>query len=295
MNRRDFLKISSLLTFNFLLTRKNVFAPKNRLEQKVNVNLPSYSLTLMNFLGGDLKETFIFPVGIGKGYGEKRQTPIGTGFIYEKRKEITFRYEKERPNRKKGDLINWTNTYDEHGKPKSYPMPYSQMRGLGMKIKTDSFNYSTDFVIHSTTDEFTVGTPTSDGCLRVRMEDMLNLYDKISPLIRQGILKKIVPIKISYNLVELDQETIKLHANIYNKNIDTIQEFKEKITETDFNKEDFDYNKMKKEFALANKEFSVAHKQILNILSKHHPHNFVPLYLKENLHKTYKISNFLRG
>ena len=296
MDRRDFLKISSLSVLNFLFSRKDVFASKNRLEQRVNVNLPAYSLTLTNFLGRNLEETFIFPIGIGKGHGGRRQTPIGRGFIYDKRKEITFRYGADYPNIKikKGDIIKWTNTYDEHGKPKGYPMPYSQMRGLGMMIKTNLFDYSNNFVIHSTTDEFTIGTPTSSGCLRVGMEDMLNLYDRISPSTIQGDLKKIVPIKISYNLIELDQETIKLHANVYNKNIDIIQEFKEKITETDFNQEDFDYNKMKKAFTSANRKFRITHKRILKVLSKHHPHNFVPLYLKENLHKTYKTYNFLR-
>jgi len=289
ITRRNFLQISSLLTFN-LSKKNNVFA-QNKLEQKIKINLPGYSLTLMNFVDGNLEETFSFSVGIGKGYDGRKQTPIGTGFIDEKRKTVVFRYGENYPHLKinKGDVIRWTNTYDEKGNPIGYRMPYSEMRGLGMKIRTGSSNYYYDeFVIHSTTDEFTIGTPTSDGCLRVGMKDMLKLYDLISPEIKQGIIKKQIPIDISYDLVKLNNENIELHADIYNKNIDVVQELKKKTTE------DFDYNKIQEEFALANEQFIVAHKQILNILSKSHPHNFVPLDLREKLHKTYKISSFLR-
>ena len=287
ITRRNFLRVSSLLASGFFLGN-NVFA-QNKLEQKVKINLPDYSLDLMNFVDGNLEETFSFPVGIGKGCCGRKQTPVGTGFIDEKRKTVVFRYGEDYPhlNIKKDDIIKWTNTFDEKGKPTGYRMPYSKMRGLGMKIKSGSSDYYyNDFVIHSTTDEFTIGTPTSSGCLRVGMKDMLKLYDLTSPEIKRGSIK--IPIEISYDLVELNNENIELHANIYNKNIDPVQELKKKTTE------DFDYNKIQEEFALANEQFNVAHKQILNILSKSHPHNFVPLDLRERLHKTYKISSFLR-
>ena len=98
LTRRDFLKISLLLTSNLLLNKKYVFAYQKGLEQIVNVNLPAYSLTLMNFIDGNLEESFIFPIGIGKGYYGRRQTPTGTGFVYEKRKRIILRYGKDYPN-----------------------------------------------------------------------------------------------------------------------------------------------------------------------------------------------------
>ena len=211
VTRRNFLQVSLLLASGFFLGKNDVFALQNKLEQKVKINLPNYLLTLMNFVDGNLEEIFSFPVGIGKGYGRRKQTPIGTGFIDEKRKTVVFRYGKDYPDFKinQGDIIRWTNTYDEGGKPTGYRMPYSQMRGLGMKIRTGSSNYYyNDFVIHSTTDEFTVGTPTSSGCIRVGMKDMLKLYDLASPEIKQGIIKKPIPIEISYDLVEINNERI---------------------------------------------------------------------------------------
>jgi len=297
ITRRDFFKVSSLLVFNFLLRKNDVFAFQNELEQRIKINLPAYSLTLMNYINGNLEETLIFPVGIGKGCYGRKQTPISEGFIYEKRKKVVFRYGKDYPhlNINKGDVIRWTNTFDENGKPEGYRMPYSKMRGLAMKIKPDRYNtYYDDFVIHSTTDEFTVGIPASGGCIRVKMEDMLRLYNIVSPQVEEGILEKQIPIEISYGLIKLNKKSIKLHANIYNKDIDLVQEFKKEIKKTEFNQEDFDYDKIEQVFRLVNKEFNIVHKQILNVLSKTYPKNFVPVYLREQLHRDYEISNFLR-
>ena len=298
VTRRDFVKIGLMLAFSSIAKKKNVFAISHKLEQKVKINLPAYSLTLMNYINGNLKETLVFPVGIGKGCYGRKQTPISKGFIYEKRKKVIFRYEKDYPhlNIDKGDVIKWTNTFDKNGKPKGYCMPYSKMRGLGMKIKPDCYNlYYNDFVIHSTTDEFTIGTPASNGCIRVRIEDMLRLYDLISPQIEEGILQKQIPIEISYDLIKLNKKSIKLHANVYNKDINLVKEFKKEIKKTEFNQGDFDYDKIEQLFRLANKEFNSVHKQILNVLSKTYPKNFVPVYLREQLHRNYEISDFLKG
>jgi len=295
--RRNFLQFGLFLTSDFFLGENKVFASQEKLEQKLKINLPDYSLNLMNFVDGKLKETFSFPVGIGKGYDGRKQTPIGTGFIDEKRKTVVFRYGKDNPelNIHKGDIIKWTNTYDDDDNPTGYKMPYSQMRGLGMQIRTNFSNYYyNDFVIHSTTDEFTIGTPASGGCLRVGIKEMLRLYDLVSPETKQGTLENPIPIKTSYDLVELNNEKVKLHANIYNKKIDPVQELKKKITNK-FNPEDFDFNKIQQEFTSANEQFIIAHKQILTLLSKSFPNNFVPSSLKEKLHKTYDISSFLRG
>lgn len=298
VTRRDFVKIGLMSLFSSIVKKKDVFAIPHKLEQKVKINLPAYSLTLMNYIDGNLEETFVFPVGIGKGCYGRKQTPISEGFIYEKRKKVIFRYEKDYPhlNIDKGDVIRWTNTFDENGKPKGYHMPYPKMRGLGMKIKPDCYNfYYDDFVIHSTTDEFTIGTPSSGGCIRVGMKDMLRLYDIISPQVKEGILKKQIPIEISYDLIKLNKKSIKLHANIYDKDINLVQEFKKEIKKTEFNQEDFNYNKIEQLFRLANKEFNIVYKQILNVLSKTYPKNFVPVYLKKQLHRNYEISDFLRG
>ncbi len=265
------------------------------LEQKVLINLPAYSLTLMNFVDGKLIDKYVFPIGIGMGYAGRPKTPIGDGFIYEKRKKIIFRYPEDYPHLDlyKDDIIMWTNTFDSKGTPIGYRMPYSKMRGLGMKIMAGSLSYN-EFVIHSTTEEFTVGSPATKGCIRLGLENMLKLYDLIAPDVEQGLLKKPIPLEIIYDLIEITRDSIVVHANVYGMDIDYIHELRKEISHSGFSGS-FNHEELRKSFSTTNEKFATVHKQILNTLLKDYPHNFVPLSLKKNLHLTLSISDIFRS
>ncbi len=290
LTRRDFLILASACTLG-LFNPEDILP--SELEQKIVLNLPSYDLNLIT----SENQIYNFPVAIGKGFDGRRKTPIGEGFVYEKRESIIFRYSKihSQNSKKKGDIIKWTNTFEEDGIPIRYAMPYSKMRGLGLKIKEQSSNlYSNSFVIHSTTDEFTLMTPSSSGCIRVGMNDMLKLYNLIEPKNKSGLLKKPVPIKTTYNLVEIKDNNLVIHANVYHKKINYLDEFKKIKSNLGCNGNLFNYSKIEKEFQYAENSFIETHRQILKKLLKPFPDNFVSDQIKEKLHKIYPISEFQR-
>ncbi|MDO8517499.1 MAG: L,D-transpeptidase [Nanoarchaeota archaeon] len=288
LTRRDFIKTSSILALP--ISQSSFGSETQDLEQKIIINLPSYSLDLINFENGKFREQYSFEVGIGKGSNGRAPTPLGNGFISDKREKVIFRYGADYPllNLKKGDIIRWTNTFDENGKPQAYKMPYNEIRGLGMKIKDQKTNKEiTSCVIHSTTDEFTLGTPCSSGCIRVGMNDMVKLYDLINPELKTGNLKNPIPLNILYDLVEFRYNFFKLHADIYNKPQDYIEKFKQLAQLTNFSDSFFNYSKLEDYIEEDKQVFKQTHEEILNTLAKPYPKNFVPRNLKSKLHKTY--------
>ncbi len=289
VTRRDFLVLVSACALG-LFNPEDILP--SELEQKIVLNLPSYNL---NLITSD-NQIHSFPVAIGKGFDGRRETPTGEGFAYEKRERVIFRYGENYPQykKKKGDIIKWTNTFDENEIPVGYPMPYFKMRGLGLKIKEQSSDlYSNRFVIHSTTDEFTLMTPSSSGCIRVGMNDMLKLYDLVEPKNKSGLLKKPVPIKTTYNLVEIKDKNLVIHANVYNKKINYLDKLKKIESDLGCKNGLFNYLKIEEEFQSMESSFKKTHEQILKKLLKPFPYNFVTNQFKEKLHKKYNISEFL--
>jgi len=274
-------------------------------KQKVVINLPAYTLKVIEQKNNKTKE-YRFRIGIGRGDKESKledllkkynaeirnATPTGKGFIYEKRKRIVFRYGKSYPNLgiKKGDIIKWNNTFDAYGNPIGYWIDYKKLRGLAMKIKREKDGYEMiDFVIHSNLDEFTCGLPSSHGCIRLSVKDMLKLYDIIAPEKKQGKIN--IPLNIIYDVLEIKKDKVIIHANVYNKKIDYFEEFIKEAKEKNINKR-FDYEKIKRYFSKAQKEFFKARKIILEKMLKPYPYNYVPEEWKAKLHKTYPLSEF---
>jgi len=106
----------------------------------------------------------VFNIGIGK---PETPTPEGVGYIYEKRNKIIFRYKN---GILKGQPIQFYT--DENGF--KHPMPYSKMRALGIKI-----NGEKKYSIHSTTETNSIGKQKSNGCIRMKIEDMLELFNLV--------------------------------------------------------------------------------------------------------------------
>lgn len=297
LKRRDFLKQSAMSATGFFLGCNNVFSEQDAgheaLEQRVIINLPAYELTLTNFQNEKAVETHTFTVSIGRGAEGRKPTPTGEGLIYEKRKRIFLRYGDNFPqyNKKRGDLISWNNTFDEAGKPFGHKLDYDELRGLGMKIKPENFNYyDLSNVVHSTLDDFTIGTPSSHGCIGLTKKDMLRLFGLVAPNVENGKLKHPVKLKTTYEIVELKGDNLFIHANVYDKNMDCVEEFKAKMLMT-YPEVWFDLDKIKKEFDDASKEFQETHKQILEKLLRGWPNNYISPELKQKLHRTYKLAD----
>jgi hypothetical protein len=292
LDRRSFLKFQLVSLGRCILVGVK-HAEKSRFMQKIIINLPAYRLTLINFFDDELKAIYNFPIGIGMGFAEKSATPVGQGYIYEKRKRIIFRYPRDYPHLKinKGDIIKWTNTYSDEGVPVGYRMPYSKMRALGMKIFVGEYSYK-KYVIHSTTNQFTIRTPATRGCIRLDINNMLKLYDLISPQFGHGRISPLVPIDIVYEPVEITQDSIELHADIYNMKIDYIQEVTDELSRT-YRLKDCNLKDLENKIAKVKVKFNETHKQILKILLNDYPDNYVSPSLKKNLHFTLNISDVI--
>lgn len=110
--------------------------------------------------GEVLKE---YRVRVGK---KATPTPLGEGYIFKKRDGAIFRYQ-DPPN--KGKIIR----YSALSNGKTIKIDYKKMKALGFRIK----GHKTDkYSIHSITDYSTIGKAVSNGCIGMKIEDMLELY-----------------------------------------------------------------------------------------------------------------------
>ena len=107
-----------------------------------------------------------------------------------------------------------------------------------MKLNSDiDGQFYKCFVIHETTDWYTVGAPASKGCIRVDREDMWRLYNALDPIVTEGVLSRPVPIITYYDVAEYypDQQMVVLHANIYNRPLDYVHEILHDLKEAGIN------------------------------------------------------------
>ncbi len=203
------------------------FSQKRVLQQLAYLNIPAYSLSLYTQYDDNHWERLAIPVGVGKGSRRKNQTPTGQGKLYAKATGVTFQYGTQNPKEFVGKTITHSNTFDKETlKPVRIKMP-GDMKSIFMKINSDlDAQFYTRFVLHETTDWYTVKTPASNGCVRIEREDMRRLYKAIAPMVQEGTLSNAIPITIYYDVSEYypEQQMVVLHANIYNRQIDYTHE-----------------------------------------------------------------------
>lgn len=112
-----------------------------------------------------------YPIGIGK---PKTPTPVGRGFIRSKGKMVFFQSKgKKLPylRLKNGQWIK---------------MPNKKILGFGISIPGhDPFEY----YIHSTTNDDAINAAVSNGCVRMKILDMLELYP-LAPVGTRIIIKR---------------------------------------------------------------------------------------------------------
>lgn len=197
------------------------------LQQQVFLNIPAYTLSLYTQYTDQRWERMNIPVGVGKGMDRKHQTPTGKGELYAKAIGVTFEYGPHNPKELVGQLITHSNTFDKATlKPVRIKMP-DDMKSIFMRVTSDvDSQFYTQYVLHETTDWYTVGTPASSGCVRIDREDMLRLYNALEPSVYEGNLQTTVPITIYYDVAEYvpEQKMVVLHANIYRRPVDYMQE-----------------------------------------------------------------------
>ncbi len=163
----------------------------------------------------------MYPVSVGR---PSRQTEIGEGIIYTK----GHIYFKHHYGTNQGKLI--TVGHDKNGK--EFRIPYEKMYGLYMII-----NRTDKFVIHSTTEYWRIKQPVSSGCVRMLIDDMLDLYPLVHPVIR---------VYIRYQLFKLDGNLLTVYPDIYNKYTDIKIALLEYLKKNGFDPIIFDKEKIKK-------------------------------------------------
>ena len=163
-------RISLILLFPFL-NQTGSNEQQNNLQENQQLILVNLTKRTLELYDQD-KVIFKCKVRIGK---KGTPTPVGMGYIYEKRGRPVFRYVD--PGPQKGEVINYAECGDGLKK-----VIHSKMRALGIRIKnTDRYS------IHSTTCSETIGQNISNGCIGMTIPDMLKLY----PLVEDEAIVKI--------------------------------------------------------------------------------------------------------
>ena len=121
-------------------------------DWSIKVSKSQFLLTL--YLDGTLYR--IYQVGIGR----DNRTPVGTFKVRDK-------------------VINPAWDSPEGRIPPSDPRNILGTRWMGLEATGDTSPYLTGYGIHGTTLPDTVGTPSSAGCVRLRNEEVNDLYDAI--------------------------------------------------------------------------------------------------------------------
>ena len=195
------------------------------LQQQVYLNVPSYRLSLYTQYADKRWEQLSIPVAVGTGKSRKNQTPTGKGVLYAKATGVTFQYGSQNPPELVGKTITHSNTFDKNTlKPVRIKMP-DDMKSIFMQVNSDiDASFYKRYVLHETTDWYTVGAPASNGCVRIDRDDMHRLYSALAPSVTSGTLESSVPITIYYDVAEYykDQQMVVLHANIYQRKIDYV-------------------------------------------------------------------------
>ena len=271
-------------------TPHTVFAQRTILQQQAFLNIPAYSLSLYTQYADQQWERLSIPVAVGQGAERKYQTPTGEGELYAKANGVTFQYGPQNPKELVGKTITHSNTFDKKTlKPVRIKMP-DDMKSIFMKVSSDlDSQFYTRFVLHETTDWFTIGTPASKGCVRVDRDDMIRLYHAIAPTIEEGRFSNIIPIRLYYDVAEYypEQKMMVLHANIYNRQLDYVHEILHDLKEAGIDTTLINMPALVMIVKQAEQQFDQARHSIQNRLEKMPFERFIRDDEKQLLHFTF--------
>ena len=153
---REKTTVQSLMKLNGNLDPRRLYVGRKLAyiggNWSIKVSKSQFLLTL--YLDGALYR--IYQVGIGR----DNRTPVGTFKVRDK-------------------VINPAWDSPEGRIPPSDPRNILGTRWMGLEATGDTSPYLTGYGIHGTTLPNTVGTPSSAGCVRLRNEEVNDLYDAI--------------------------------------------------------------------------------------------------------------------
>ncbi|MBI2629189.1 L,D-transpeptidase [Candidatus Pacearchaeota archaeon] len=248
MERREFLIFSALSLGIPLFSNadESIEPSELTLKQKIIVNLPTYSLKL--YEDNELKEEY--PCRIGK---PRTPTLIGKGKIIEKKPQVIFRY---LSGERKGRVIRYSYLDPEK---RTIKMPYRDMRGLGFEIN----GIMNGAVIHSTTDYWTIGTARSHGCIGVKIDDMLKLYEAV----HDGPLPEF---ETTYQTLFFDKEKgdLTIWCDIYNKGTNNAKSLVEILNENLANAEIKNHEKISEKLKEIDKQLKAGNSEIQKIIDQ---------------------------
>lgn len=289
---RILLSVYGLFIIHVGILHTCASAQSQILQQLVYLNIPSYSLNLYTQYEDQRWERLSVSVGVGKGSERRSQTPTGQGELYVKATGVTFEYGAQNPKELVGKTITHSHTFDKGTlKPVTIKMP-SDMKSIFMKINSDiDAQFYTRFVLHETTDWYTVGTPASNGCIRVDREDMQRLYAALAPSVYEGPLPQSVPITIYYDIAEYypEQKMMVLHANIYNRQVDYVHEILHDLQEAGIDTRLMDMPALVEIVNQAEQQFAQALHTIQNRLKKAPFDRLIQDHEKQLLHFTFYL------
>lgn len=175
---------------------EKIFLKKIVKDRYIKIIIPENILKLYVF--DKKRKNFIvkkiYAVSVGK---PRTQTPIGEGVIYTKGK-IVFQY---KYGEHRGNIVEYSTMLEG----KKIRIPYEKMKGLYMIV-----NKYDRYVIHSTTEYWKIGEAVSSGCVRMLIDDMLDLYPYIKPVMK---------VKIEYKLFKLDDDLLTIYDDVYHRSI----------------------------------------------------------------------------
>lgn len=219
---------------------KKIFLRKIIKDRYIEITIPENVLRLyiLDHKIGEFVLKKIYPVSVGK---PSTPSEIGEGIIYTKG-GIVFKYNY---GRNQGKVVEYTHMPDGS----KIRIPYEKMRGLYMII-----NNSDRYVIHSTTEYWKIGKAVSMGCIRMLIEDMLELYPYIKPVMK---------VRIVYKLFELDDDLLTVYADIYKRSLNMYKDLMNFFISHNINPVIFDTRKLKR-LLFQNLPVTVSLNELLN-------------------------------
>lgn len=281
-----------LVVFSLFSLPEHVFAFRRIVQQRAYLNIPAYTLSLYTQYDDGRWERLTVPAGVGKGPKRQYQTPTGQGELYAKAIGVTFQYGEQNPKELVGKTITHSNTFDKKTlEPVRIKMP-NDMKSIFMKLNSDiDGQFYTQFVIHETTDWYTVGAPASKGCIRIDREDMQRLYNALDPSIQKGTLINPVPFVAYYDVAEYhpEQRMVVLHANVYERPVNYVHEILHDLKEAGVDTRLMNMSALVNIVNQANVQFEQAMSTIRTRLRKAPFERLIYQHEKQSLHFTFYL------
>jgi hypothetical protein len=207
-SRRDFIKYAGAVAAGVLV---DWFYPTDSYcnPESINVNIPEFRLMYRG-------KRFDVSVGRPNTPEEDTQTPTGKGVICDKLDRPVFRYTK---GPKKGRIIEFCETEDG----RIVRFPKELMRSLPVWIYTGKrWGWTGRYAIHSTTESWNIGKAVSEGCVRLSIPHMLELFP---------VVPKNTKIDLRYDTIKLEKDGFMVFPDIYNKGTNTAEALEKRLAD----------------------------------------------------------------